>query len=155
MSRHFGIPPATIRGSILKWIKTGTVYDESNVGSKPRSFSPEIHDAMVNPKQLEAHRYLSLKQRCTLLWKDFGLHISPHGLTNVYKRAGIGYRRCRAQTRRILDDPDLQSERKKAAIDVMHLMASSVPVIYLDETSLFVSKKISKPEAEVFNLLTV
>ena len=110
------------------------------MGSLPRRYPPEILEFILCPETLQKQAFLSLKQRCSDLWNRFRLHISPHGLTNLYKRHGIGYRLTRTQTRRIIADDDLQLNlRKTAARDLLNLVASTVPLVYIDETTLQVS----------------
>ena len=89
--------------------------------------------------------FLTLKQRCDVLYERLGVVISSHGLACLYKRHGIAYKFSRPQCRHILADTQLQTnERKEAAIQLLNLMASNQPLCYIDETSLNVSLEITE-----------
>ena len=91
--------------------------------------------------------FLTLKQRCDVLYERLGVVISSHGLACLYKRHGIAYKFSRPQCRHILADTQLQTnERKEAAIQLLNLMASNQPLCYIDETSLNVSFDITEVE---------
>ena len=92
---------------------------------------------ITSTETLENQRFLSLKQRCAIFFDKFGLKISAHGLTNVYRRQGIDYHRTRPQTRKILSKDEEQSLlRQQAARDVLNLMAHDGPMAFIDETSV-------------------
>ena len=92
---------------------------------------------MVGDDALEQAKFLSLRERCDLLWQQHGLHVSPHGLQGVYKRHGIGYHFARTQARSIIRrEPDTSRTRSVAAKQLLSLVAAQHEVIYVDEVCL-------------------
>ena len=64
------------------------------------------------------------------------------GLSNMYKRAGIAYRFSRPQARKYLDPgtanltPNQKQIRAEAARDLMNILASGDPCVFIDECSI-------------------
>ena len=77
-----------------------------------------------------------------MLWRKFALHIGVHGLTNIYKRAGIQYRFARPQARKYLTpgtaeySTEVIEIRRQAADDLLNILASGKPLIFVDECSI-------------------
>ena len=129
----------TVATLCKKWA-SGRPLTPVFTGSQARVIPPDILEYIVSKEGLFEQRFMSLKERCAHLWDRKRLWIGPHGLSNIYKRHGIGYRKARAQTKRMLGDEELQGPvRKAAARDLLHLMAQKMPVVYVDETTIQVS----------------
>ena len=109
------------------------------VGIPKRKIPSDIVEWITGREGLVEYRFLSLAQRCHRIYAKFGLVIGPHGLTMMYKRAGIDYTWSRPQVHKIVDDPTTIPVRRQAALDLKHLLASKEPVIFIDETSIRVS----------------
>ena len=77
-----------------------------------------------------------------MLWRKFAFKIGVHGLTNVYKREGIGYRFSRPQAGKYMDmsrgvfTQDVIEMRRQAADDLLNILSSNCPVIFVDECSI-------------------
>ena len=117
-------------------------------------------------------RFLSLKQRCAVLLDKFGLKIGVHGLTNIYKRAGIQYRFARPQARKYLT-PSMHSlsqevieTRREAADQLLDILASNQAVAFVDEctiqsqqkkmkTWMHHTREILQPQASVSCTITI
>ena len=65
-----------------------------------------------------------------------------HGLTNIYKRAGISYRFARPQARKYLSpsmlklSPEVLEERREAADQLLDLLASKQACAFVDECTI-------------------
>ena len=126
IAKEMGGPKPVVTKACDNWSKYGVVTRKSG-GSKQREIPPEILAVITNAETLEQQKFLSLKQRCAIFFDKWGLKISAHGLTNVYRRQGIDYHRSRPQTRQIITQADEQSLlRRQAARDVLNLMASDL-----------------------------
>ena len=144
IAKEMGVPKPVVTKACDNWAKYGVVTRKSG-GSKQREIPPEILAVITNPETLEQQKFLSLKQRCAIFFDKWGLKISAHGLTNVYRRQGIDYHRSRPQTRQIITQADEQSLlRRQAARDVLNLMASDLPLAFMDETSVQVSSELDR-----------
>ena len=139
IAKEMGVRTPTVATACSNWVKHGVVTLKK-LGSKPREIPADISRVISAPETLENQKFLSLKQRCAIFFDQFGLKISAHGLTNLYRRQGIDYHRTRPQTRRILSLAEEQTLlRRQAARDVLNLMASDLPMAFMDETSVQVS----------------
>ena len=119
------------------WVKYGQVkMPPRPVGNRRRQLPEHVEKHVLSDHTLKAMRFLSLRQRCERLQAEVGLKISPHGLSNLYRRHGIGWRFARPQKRCIVSDPDHLRERKEAAEELLRLLASDQQVCFLDEMSI-------------------
>ena len=140
IAKEMGVWKPTVELACNNWVKYGVVT-RKQLGSKPRAIPAELLKTIGAEETLQKQKFLSLKQRCAIFFDTFGLKLSAHGLTNIYRRLGIDYHRTRPQTRRILDLGASQSFlRLQAARDVLNLMASDLPIAFMDETSVQVSR---------------
>ena len=128
----------TVRYLIMRYMKHGVIY-LPQVGSKPRVLPPGVEEWLIGKEHLKRMAFLTIRERCDLLWETHRVKMGPHGLINLYKRHGIGYKRSRTQTKRVIREHELDpAERKEAAKDVLNLVASTTPLVYLDETTIHV-----------------
>ena len=139
VARECGVSGCVVQRACENFRAHGVCTRYSKVG-RPRQFPPEVLEAMVSSEALKRMAFLSLKQRTELLYKTHGVSISPKGLSSLYRRHSIDYRFARPQCRHIIADTYLQTvERKEAAFELLNLMASKEPVVFVDECSLNVS----------------
>lgn len=101
IAREFNVSPSVVKVACRNYSRFGVISMFKSKG-QPRDYPPAIENWIVDKKTLDQQKFLSLKQRCVILWDKFGLHISPHGLNNLYKRHGIGYKIPRRQTRKTI-----------------------------------------------------
>ena len=77
-----------------------------------------------------------------MLWEKFAFKIGVHGLSLIYKRAGIAYRFSRPQARKYLDPgtvkltESVKQIRAQAARDLLNILASGQKVAFIDECSI-------------------
>ena len=87
-------------------------------------------------------RFMSLRQRSQMLWDKFAFKMGSHSLGNLYKREGIGFRFSRPQARKYLTagtndlTENTQEIRRKSAEDLLHLLCSNEPVLFIDECTI-------------------
>ena len=135
-----GVRKPTVTNVCKNWVNYGVVTRKPQ-GSKPRAYPAELLQLITCHETLEKQKFLSLSQRCTILFDQHGLKMSPHLLSATYRRAGIDYHRTRPQMRTILSMAEEQKVlRRQAARDVLNLMAGQHPVAFMDETSVQVRR---------------
>ena len=136
IAKEMGVRKPTVTNVCRNWVNYGVVTRKPQ-GSKPRAIPADLLQLITGSETLEKQKFLSLRQRCTILFDQFGLKMSPHLLAATYRRAGIDYHRTRPQMRTILSIAEEQKLlRRQAARDVLNLMAGQHPVAFLDETSV-------------------
>ena len=120
IAKEAGVAECTVKNACINFVKTGRPIRPLK-GRKPRQLPEEIHKWITGEQGLVTLRFLSLKQRCAVLFDKFALKIGVHGLTNIYKRAGIQYRFARPQARKYLSpsmlslSPEVIETRREAA----------------------------------------
>ena len=110
-------------------------------GRARRVIPEDILDFITGTAGLNELKFLSLKQRCEVLFQKFAFRIGVHGLTSLYKRAGIGYRYSRPQSRRLLNEAgmykaEVRELRRKAAEDLLNMLAGGQSITFVDECSI-------------------
>ena len=137
-----GVQTPTVVTACRNWLNHGVVTKKP-IGSKPRVIPDDVLKVITSPETLENQKFLSLQQRCTIIFDRFGLKMSTNLLSATYRRAGIDYHRTRPQMRAILGKAEEQRLlRRQAARDVLNLMGGEAPVAFLDETSVQVRRRL-------------
>ena len=123
-----------VRVACENWEKYRRVTNFKKRNTPKHQIPSDIVEWITGHEGLVEYRFLSLAQRCHRLYARFGLVISPHGLTLMYRRAGINYTHSRPQVHKIVEDPNTIPDRKEAALHLKHLLATGEPVCFIDET---------------------
>ena len=130
-----------MKNACKNFVETGRPR-RPGTGSKPRQIPEGILRWLTGEEGLVTLRFLSMKQRCAVIWEKFSLKIGVHGLTNIYKRAGISYRFARPQARKYLSpsmlklSPEVLEERREAADQLLDLLASKQACAFVDECTI-------------------
>ena len=95
IAREVDLNLHTVINLIKRWVEHGVLHLPGWGGSKPRVLPPGVTEWLISPSRLKEMAFLTIRERCDLLWKTHRVKLGPHGLTNLYKRHGIGYKRSR------------------------------------------------------------
>lgn len=78
---------------------------------------------------------MTMPERVQDLWERHNIHISISGLRLIYKRHGIRRRQCRQIKKdKVRRASELDKQRRQAAEDLVSLLQSGQPILYVDET---------------------
>ena len=84
----------TVQLIVERWVKHGVIRNKKP-GPRPRVLPPGVEEWLLSSDRLKEMAFLTIRERCDLLWETHRVKLGPHGLTNLYKRNGIGYKRSR------------------------------------------------------------
>ena len=97
IARELNLSDCVVSRACRNYKALGVVSVKWKRPGQTRKYSPELLDAMISPRALDEQKFLSLQERCDMLWEKHGLQVGPHALRGLYKRKGIGHRFSRTQ----------------------------------------------------------
>ena len=105
-------------------------------GAEPK-IKGAIKQTLLSHQWLRAFCHLSLKDRCVMIHRQFGISICPSTLSKLYKdnrivRGTPKYLYESAIKNRV----ELNKERVKFAVNLATIIRRGDPIVYFDETSL-------------------
>ena len=135
ISRITGVVQSTCRGMVLDFhIRGNSAKRRFSPGRTPNPLPDDV--AQYIRHSLIENRFLSLRERCSEIFKKFAFHMRPERLRKTYRRMDIRFSRTKTVYKKATKElVSRQRERVEFAKKLTSLLVQNKPVIFADESS--------------------
>ena len=128
IAKELGVNQSTVLRACRNWVTHGRVdriADRRRARSTRRTHQlpDEVKEGIISKEALEEMAYMSLTQRCELIYERYGLKLYHKTLANYYREHGIDMKFGRPQQRHLVHKEGRKEDIAGSAKELLRLLA--------------------------------